>query len=340
MKDRIWINFKELRAKLRFEDVLRHYKVEVHRKGNQHQGPCPLPGHTGSGTAPSFSANLERGVFHCFSCGGKGNVLEFAAIMEGVDVWDGDAFRKVAVNLQSQFFPEGLSTRRRPLPVKAPAVAEPVQSPVLVNPPMDFELRGLNQNHEFFSLQGIAPGTVEHFGLGFCTRGLIKDRIAIPLHDAGGRLIGYAGRLLDDALASGDNPLYRFPGKRERQGTVLDFRKSAFLYNGHRIKTPCDDLFVVEQFPSVWWLHQNGFPNAVALMGGECSEIQIELIVEAVKPDGRVWILPDGGKAGDALAHSLVLQVCSRRFVRWVRLAAGSLPTGIRPEEMTATFVP
>ena len=38
-----WIDFKALRAKLDFEQVLRHYGVEVKRKGNQHQGFCPLP---------------------------------------------------------------------------------------------------------------------------------------------------------------------------------------------------------------------------------------------------------------------------------------------------------
>ena len=355
MKDRIWINFKELRARLRFEDVLRHYKVEVHSKGEQHHGPCPLPGHTGSGTAPCFSANLKRGIFHCFGCGAKGNVLEFAALMERADIWDGDALRRVAVNLQAQFFPGGASRRHKPeppvqqsepaqdkppAPAAKPAATGLASSPVLVNAPMDFELQGLDRSHEYFARHGLNPETVSDFGLGFCARGLIKDRIAIPLHDGAGRLIGYAGRVIDDALVNGDNPLYRFPGKRERDGKVLDFRKSAFLYNGHRINAPCDDLFVVEQFPSVWWLHQNGFPNTVGLMGAECSEMQIELIIDAVKPDGRVWILPDGGTAGGVLAQSLLLQVSPHRFVRWVRLAAGNVPTDMAPEKLTACFIP
>jgi hypothetical protein len=30
----------------------------------------------------------------------------------------------------------------------------------------------------------------EDFGLGFCSRGLLKDRVAIPLHDATGALVG------------------------------------------------------------------------------------------------------------------------------------------------------
>ena len=98
-----WIDFKELRQKLDFEQVLRHYGVEVKRKGNQHVGFCPLPNHNGKKNSPSFSANLERGIFQCFGCGAKGNLLEFAALMANVDPKDGAAFRKVAVELQKQF---------------------------------------------------------------------------------------------------------------------------------------------------------------------------------------------------------------------------------------------
>jgi len=338
VNERVWVNFKELRARLRFEDVLRHYKVEVHSKGEHHHGPCPLPGHTGSKTAPSFSANLRRGIFHCFGCGAKGNVLEFAALMENADLSDGDALRKVAVVLQQRFFPEGASTRQRSAPAAGPTAAEPASLSVLVNAPMNFELKGLDRNHVYFARCGLNLGTVEYFGLGFCTRGLFKDRIAIPLHDAEGRLIGYAGRVVDDALVSGDNPLYRFPSKRERESKVLDFQKSAFLYNGQRIKAPCDDLVVVEQLPSVWWLHQSGFPQTVGLMGGDCSERQVELIVQSVKPDGRVWILPDGGKAGETLAQSLLSQVSPHRFVRWVKLGEGRKPADLNAEELKACF--
>ena len=61
-----WIDFKALRAKLDFEAVLKHYGVEVKRKGNQHQGFCPLPNHNGKKNSPSFSAQLEKGIFQCF----------------------------------------------------------------------------------------------------------------------------------------------------------------------------------------------------------------------------------------------------------------------------------
>src|SRR5689334_25011829 len=110
-----WVDFKALRAKLDFEQVHRHYKVEVKRKGKQHHGFCPLPNHNGTKNSPSFSANLQRGIFQCFGCGAKGNILEFAAIMENVSLQDGTAFREVALKLQAKFCPElGVTPAEKP----------------------------------------------------------------------------------------------------------------------------------------------------------------------------------------------------------------------------------
>ena len=37
-----------------------------------------------------------------------------------------------------------------------------------------------------------------------------------------GNLIGFAGRVVDDALVNENNPRYRFPGNREKDGKTLD----------------------------------------------------------------------------------------------------------------------
>ena len=108
-------------------------------------------------------------------------------------------------------------------------------------------------------------------------------------------LVGYAGRVVNDAATMEDNTRYRFPGARERDGKIFEFRKTPFLYDGFRIKAPVDNLIIVEGFTSVWWLNQNGLPNVVATMGADCSEKEAELIVSLVKPAGRVWIAPVGG---------------------------------------------
>lgn len=342
MKD--WIDFKALRATLDFEQVLEHYGVEVKRKGRQHHGYCPLPNHNGQRNSPSFSANLDRGIFQCFGCGAKGNVLEFAALMENADPQDGTALREVAKKLQRQFCPElGSPGAKQPpaVQVKPQPASKPEpkdEAPAVINAPLDFELKGLDATHPYLLGRGFTPGTIAQFGLGFCSRGMLKDRIAIPLHDAGGALIGYAGRVVDDSRITEDNPRYRFPGERKRNGKVYEFRKTLFLYNSCRIKAPVDDLIVVEGFASVWWLAQNGLPNVVSTMGADCSERQAELAVALVKPDGRIWIAPDGDKAGERHAQTLLTLLSPHRFVRWVKMAEGQQPTDLSGEQLKSSF--
>ena len=114
----------------------------------------------------------------------------------------------------------------------------------------------------------------------------------------------------------------------------MEFRKTLFLYNGYRIKAPVDDLIVVEGFTSVWWLDQNGLPDVVATMGADCSERQAELIMSLVKPDGHVWIIPDGDAAGERHAQTLLARISPHRFVRWVKMAEGKQPTDLSDKEL------
>ncbi len=163
-----WIDFKELRAKLSFEQVLRHYNVEVKARGTQHHGYCPLPNHNGKKNSPSFSANLDKGIFQCFGCGAKGNLLEFAALMENTDPKDGAAFLKVAGELQKKFCPELGDVRSKSDKPASQKKAEPKdERPVLVNQPLDFELQGLDEKHPYLFGRGFTPETIRHFGLGY-----------------------------------------------------------------------------------------------------------------------------------------------------------------------------
>jgi DNA primase len=290
-----WINFKELRASLNFEEVLRYYKVEVKRKNNQHHGFCPLPSHNGKRNSPSFSANLERGIFKCFGCGAMGNLLEFAALMERIDSTNGTKFREFALEMRRRFCPgagEKLRSREEePQMARHAKLAGPSVS--IVNAPLDFELQGLDFNHPYLKSRGFSSATISHFGVGFCSRGILKNRIAIPLRSHMGALVGYAGRVVDDRTISETNPRYCFPSKRERGGKLFEFRKTQFLYNGFALKPPVSDLIIVEGFASVWWLHQNGLSNVVATMGADFARRQGELILSVVAPSDRVWFLSD-----------------------------------------------
>jgi DNA primase len=115
---------------------------------------------------------------------------------------------------------------------------------------------------------------------------------------------------------------------------LLEFRKSLLLYNAHRVKAPVDHLFVVEGFPAAWWLWQAQYRNVFALMGSDCSGAQAKLIVDLMKPDGKVWVMPDGDDAGFRCAQSVLERVSPHRFVRWVRLGAGEQPTDLSLDEL------
>src|SRR5689334_18075301 len=98
-----WIDFKVLRSQLKFTDVLAHYSVQLTVKGDQAQGYCPLPTHKGERHSPSFSVNLARGIWQCFGCGAKGNVLDFAIRMEGLSPDRNQDVRAVALKLSKRF---------------------------------------------------------------------------------------------------------------------------------------------------------------------------------------------------------------------------------------------
>lgn len=327
---RVWINFAELRKQLRFEDVLLHYGVEARKKGSQHTGPCPLPAHVGSKTAPCFSANLERGIFQCFQCKASGNLLEFAALMAKVDPEDGKALRKIAVELQTRFAPQGANTKTAHRKQVEPAQSSP---PSLVNPPLDFELKGLDPSHPVFGDMRFSKETVSFFGLGVCSRGLLAGRVAIPLHDADENRVGYAGLSLNDS-----EPRYLYPEDRERNGAKLVFRKDRLLYNAHRIKAPCDDLVIVEEIESAWWLHQCGFEPVVSTLGSGCSKEQAELAISLLHPSGKLWVMPCGTDAGSGFGKAVVEHVAKHRFVRWLCLGLDRKPTDFPREVLKKCF--
>jgi DNA primase len=335
-----WIDFKQLRSQLYPLSVLRQYNVKITVKGERATGFCPLSTHQGQRRSPSFSMNLERGIWQCFGCHAKGNVLDFAARMEGFNPDNPKELRQAALKIVDVFkFGHGTSPGPTSQTASRPSGAPtPSGKSVVVNAPIDFELRTLDPDHPYLKERGFTPETIRHFGLGFCNRGRLRGRLAIPLHDPQGRLVGYAGRITQDKLISETCPKYLFLGGRERDGTMLEFRKSLLLYNTHRVNGPVDHLFIVEGFPSTWWLWQAQYRNVVALMGSSCSEEQAKLIVDLVKPDGKVWLMPDGNESGVRCAESLMFHVSPHRFCRWVRLGENEQPTNYAVDDLVAVM--
>ncbi len=329
-----WIDFKGIKSSVDFNQVLADYGIELKSKGHQEQGFCPLPQHEGKGRSPSFSVNTQKRIFQCFGCGAKGNIIDFVAFMEGFNPEDKDDFRKAAMLLQERYRGAESANRKGEQMHEEEAVED--DHPRVVNTPLNFELKRLNPDHANLKKRGLSRETVDHFGLGYCKQGLMKGRIAIPLHDADANLVGYAGRLVNDEAIAEDNPKYRLTGTRERDGTLYEFSKSRFLFNGHRISGPVSDLILVEGFFGTFWLHQQGYPNVLALMGSTCSDKQVEIMVDLIKPSGRLWIMSDGDEAGVRCAHELLAKVAPRRSARWAKLEEDKQPEDHSAESLAA----
>jgi len=281
-----------------------------------------LPGHEKDGPRKSLSVNLDRNVFQCFGCGAKGNVIDFIAMMEKHNPRNPQAFQKAAVFAQRKF----LYTPQREVskPKKTTTPKHNAARKRVVNAPLDFELQGLDPDHPWFGERGFTPKTVRHFGAGHCKRGLMKNRIAIPLHDHEGQLIGYAGRLLDTTRVSDDEPLYLLPQDRHRNGASYVFDASAFLYNGNALMRPGKHLVLATDILDVWALWQVGFADAVAVLSEAISFTQADHLINRLDENGTLWILAEDDEANANLCTRTFQMLGSARACRQLKIDSGT----------------
>lgn len=298
-----WVSFSEIKKRATLEQMLRFYEVDWLRGSGVHQyrGRCPI--HQGQGTE-AFHVNLQRGVFHCFACGAGGNVLDFVAAMEGCSI------REAALQLQGR---ANTGVCAAPAVASVAARRQLVTKKRTVNPPLSFALE-LDRRHSYLEQRGIDGATADHFGVGhFRGHGLMRGRIAIPIHDAAGRLVAYCGRALDGA-----EPRYRFPA---------GFQKSRVLFNYHWARAAGgDQVIVVEGFFGCMRVHQAGYSCVVALMGARLSAAQKDLLAGRFS---RVILLLDGDQTGRTATAQIASDLAPPCSVTELLL-----PPSIQPDQM------
>jgi DNA primase len=308
-----WVDFKQLKADVTIEQVVAHYGVHLRRiGGTELRGRCPLPTHSSSRSRDSFAVNIARNVWSCrsLSCmqarGGRpgGNILDLVALMERCSI------REAALRLQqwSSAAPERFIVPRQASP-------DPVASE---NQPLRFALQYVDPTHPYLRSRGVSLQTIRTFGLGLYTgKGLLRGRIVIPIHNASGQLIAYAGRAID-----GQEPKYRFPA---------GFRKSLVLYNLHRaIATKTRTVIVVEGFFDAIAVHQAGYCS-VALMGSTLSQCQADLLTRQFD---RAIVMLDGDPAGRQGTASILNVLAPRIPISVLALQQDEQPDRLRPADI------
>lgn len=308
-----WVDFAEVRRRVSLEDVLtRYYNIEgLRRQGSKLIGPCPVHG----GDSPrAFSADTTKNAWYCFTrCKMGGNQIDLVAKKEDISV------REAALRLQEHFMGDD-----EPPPAGAPqAAAEPpAEEDEGTNPPIELRLELRPDHPHLLEHRGLRPEVIEHFGLGYCSKGILRGCIAIPIHNREGELVAYAGRRLRENTIKRKGK-YMFP---------KGFRKERELFNVHRALAVAEDVgfIVVEGFFSAIALAQMGFTSTVATMGSSASQHQLEQLAAAKE----VLVLFDGDEAGRVGAEQIREALAKRTRVRVARLPEGTEPESFGPRAL------
>ncbi|MBA7494284.1 DNA primase [subsurface metagenome] len=321
-----WVDFKALKEKVEIVDILKHYDLLdglTKRKNYELVGFCPIHDENRYNKS-SFCVNIEKNVFKCFACGAQGNILDFVAQMEDVNI------RQAGLLIVNWF--EIADKRQKRVGGKGKSDGKIVKSEKAVaNPPLTFELKDLDINHPYIRERGLEKETIREFGLGFCKRGLMKDRVAIPIHDENGELVAYAGRFAGDSPEG--EPKYKLPPK---------FQKHLCLYNFHRARDLAGEkgLVLVEGFFDAMKVWQAGFKNVVALMGTVLSDEQTQLLFEALAPDGKLALMLDPDESGQKATREIVERLIIKLYIKVVDLQEESVqPDELSEERIRAVLV-
>lgn len=305
-----FIDFRYVKQHADFEAVLSHYGIELEGRGKERRALCPFH----DDNEPSLSVNIRKGVYNCFGCQEKGNVLEFVAEIEefkdlrsaavkigeicSIDLAPPRENTKVKKGKKAQGTRD--RGRRRKGNGASPPAPKDVE-PAAENKPLTFDLK-LNPEHEYGAERGLSPETIEEFGMGYCERGLMRGRWCIPVHDEAGELVAYAGRWVEEKPPKG-MARYLLP---------KEFNKSQVLFNLNRIEEP-EHVVLVEGYFGCVRLHELGMP-VVAVMGTSISDQQIDLLKRS--DTEQITLMFDGDDAGREAGVQVVAQLAEHFLVR------------------------
>jgi DNA primase len=311
-----FVDFKAVKSAISMEQLLEHYGLRdrFKKSGDSLSGPCPI--HKGENPT-QFRVSVSKNIWNCFSeCKRGGNTLDFISRMENVTVhaaalkaieWFG--IQCIAVSKDSEHDAHYPRDSVRSEVIQKPAPQKPVAASERISPnkPLKFRLDRLEREHPYLVERGLTPETSADFGLGYCTKGMMAERIAIPILNPEGGVVAYAGRVPGEPTDA--QPKYKLP-----QG----FRKSLELFNIDRaIKEPMDKpLVIVEGFFDCMKLHQNGCRRVVALMGSSMSNAQEELIRKYTDSRSQVIVMLDEDEAGQTGREDIALRLARFVFVK------------------------
>ncbi|MBP5159997.1 MAG: DNA primase [Lachnospiraceae bacterium] len=317
---------EEVRSRNDIVDVIGSY-VQLKKKGSRYVGLCPFHNEkTGS-----FMVNRDFQTYKCFGCGKRGNVFTFVMEYESYSFPEAVKFlaERAGIVLEERDETEG---EKRSREEKAKLLEVNKEAATFFYYLLRDE-QGKSA-YEYFRGRGLSDETINRFGLGFGgnyssslykhlkSKGYKDDflkntglvyieergsydrfwkRAIFPIMDAGGKVIGFGGRVMGEA---GNSPKYL------NSPDTKVFDKGRNLYALWLAKRTKRDYFLLcEGYMDVISLHAAGYDNAVASLGTALTPHQARLISRYVK---NVVITYDSDGAGQnaALRAIPILRDC------------------------------
>lgn len=151
-------------------------------------------------------------------------------------------------------------------------------------------------------------------------------RVAIPIRDCEGHLVGLSGRA---------SPLPEHEGMKPKYLHSSGFRGAFYLY-GEDKAVKQTKVHLCEGFFDVMYLTQRGY-NAVAMQGTNISPFQVEKLKKLFT---EVTIFLDGDEAGQKAADKAFLSIGAAMPVSMARLKDGKDPDDLSDEELVELLGP
>ncbi len=327
-------------------------RTELRRAGGDRwQGRCPFHDER----TPSFGISPSKKMYHCFGCGAGGDVFRFVQETEGLDF--ADAVQALAERFNIELVheaedPQAAERRRRrerlhELLERTAAfyVRHLWESDEAARARAYLAERGLEEATLREFRVGYAPsrwdtvmlasqrsgfGAKELYDAGLVQRpqggGRVYDRfraqITFPLCDPRGRVLGFAGRRMDD----GRGPKYL----NSPEGDL--FHKGAMVFGADLARAhaaKAGQVIAAEGYTDVLALHQGGLHNAVGIMGTALTEEQVG---ELSRLAPTVLLALDADSAGEAAMVRAAQVAAGRRL----ELRVVPLPEGLDPADLIA----
>ncbi len=319
--------------------------VPLKKKGKEFAACCPFHNEK----TASFTVSAEKQFYHCFGCGAHGTALGFLMEYERLDFIE-------AVEILAQ--QHGLEIPKDDTTFVKNDYQDLYVLLEQANTYFQQNLRQQKHAVSYLKKRGVSGEIAAKYDLGYAADGfehllkqfdttaseeklikigLIKkndkgslynrfrNRIIFPIKDRRGRVVGFGGRVLDDAV----------PKYLNSPETPVFHKSDALygLYEARKSKLTSRSLIVVEGYMDVVALAQHGIDNVVATLGTATTSQHIQQLYRSTQ---EIIFCFDGDRAGREAAWRAAQQTIPL-FKDGLEAMFLFLPQGEDPDSLIRT---